>query len=76
MNTPNPKNKLAYSKLGDTIYYFDENGVKHEIHQSFIQAMLLWINEGELPEVGSTNARELTHKNKVHWRITCERVNE
>jgi len=76
MAKSNPKNKLAYSPLSDQVYYFNAKGEKQDVHQSFIQGMLLWMNQGEDPPVGTTEQRELTNNGKVHWRITCERVSE
>lgn len=70
------KNKLNYSTLSDTVCFVDSKGKKIELHQNFVQAMLLWLNEGELPPVGSTAKRELTAGGQVHWRFTCERIAE
>lgn len=67
---------LSYSPLIDTVYYHDKDGNKTDVKHKFIQAMLLWINQGENPPVGSIVQRELTVGEVVHWKITCERVTE
>ena len=69
------KNNLAYSALTDEVFYLDGNGQKKQLpNGNFIQMVLLWLNDGNLPEVGETKERTLSVKGEVHWKITCERV--
>ena len=71
------KKSLAYSNLTDTVFYIDGKGVKQELPKgNFIQIMLLWMNEGELPKVGDGSRRVLKAGDKVHWEITCKRVSK
>lgn len=70
-------NKLAYSDLTDEIYFFDDEGKKHSVNkQSFIQAMLLWLNQGDDPPVGTVVERELKVGDITHWKIMCQRLIE
>jgi len=71
------RNELAYSALTDEIFYVDGRGQKKEIkHNNWFQMMLLWLNDGILPKVGSIKTRTLSVEGNVKWKITCERVAE
>lgn len=70
------KKQLAYSRLTNNIYWIDGKGQKTDVTQNFIQNMLLWINEGELPKVGEAYKRALAVNGKVMWEISCKRISE
>lgn len=71
------KNKLAYSKLTDTVQWVDGRGKATDCSQNFIQIMLLWFHEASsLMKVGEKYHRELRFQGKVKWRFTIERVSE
>jgi len=70
-----PKKTLAYSALTDTVLYIDGRGKQVDIPKgNFIQMVLLWLNEGETPDVGSVYSRTLSVNNDPHWKITIERI--
>ena len=74
LTKPKP-NTLVYSELTDTVFYIDGRGKQRELSKgNFIQMMLLWMNEGELPEVGKGSKRVLKVADEVHWEITCKRM--
>ncbi len=69
--------KLSYSSLTDEVFYLDGKGRKTILPKgNFIQMVLLWLNEGVIPNVGEKVERTLSVNGKVHWKITCERVAE
>lgn len=71
------KKLLAYSSLTDEVFYLDGKGQKTELpNGNFIQMVLLWLNEGKIPKVGERYERTLSVKDKIHWRITVERMAE
>ena len=70
-----PKKTLAYSALTDTVFYIDGRGKQVDIPKgNFIQMVLLWLNEGEMPKVGSVHSRILSVDNDPHWEITVKRI--
>lgn len=70
-----PKKTLAYSSLTDTVFYIDGRGKQVDIPKgNFIQMVLLWLNEGEMPKVGSVHSRTLSVDNDPHWEITVKRI--
>lgn len=70
-----PKKTLAYSALTDTVFYIDGRGKQVDIPKgNFIQMVLLWLNEGEMPKVGSVHSRTLSVDNDPHWEITVKRI--
>lgn len=69
------KKSLAYSSLTDTVFYVDGNGKSQELPKgNFIQMVLLWLNEGNLPEIGSEFERTLLVSGEKQWSITCKRL--
>lgn len=64
------KNSLAYSPLTEKVYWIDGNGQSHDVHQNFIQMMLLWLSEGELPsKEGEGFEKDLTVDGKVEYTL-------
>jgi hypothetical protein len=69
------KKELVYSELTDTVYYIDGKGQKVELPAgNFIQMILLWLNEGKLPETGKSSVRRLKVAEQVHWELSCKRI--
>jgi hypothetical protein len=68
-----PTHNLAYSPLTEKVYWIDGSGKKKEITQNFLQVMLLYLLESELPEVGSEYQKQLIVDGKPHWTIKIKR---
>lgn len=68
------KNKLKYSELTDSVFIVNARGQQEDVTQQFIQMMLLWCNNGTLPEEGDSNDKYLKVGGKPHWMIRCERI--
>lgn len=64
------KGQLNYSPLTEQVYWVDGRGVSHNVHQNFLQMMLCFLTEAELPEKeGEGFEKVLTVEGKVSWTI-------
>lgn len=64
------KGKLQYSPLTEKVYYVDGKGKSHDVHQNFLQMMLLFLMEGvEIKEQGAGFEKCLTSDGEIHWTI-------
>ncbi len=68
------KNQLNYSELTDRVMFVNSKGEKIDLHQNFIQNMLLYLTQGKMPKVGGSISRELTSSGQPMWKITLERL--
>lgn len=66
------KTKLAIAALTNTPVLVTSRG-NEDITRDFHQALLAWICDGELPEVGKTKTQQLKVGGKVHFEITLKR---
>ena len=66
------KTKLAITALTNTPVLITPKG-KVDITHDFHQAVMTWICEGELPDVGKEKTQQLKNNGKVHFEITLKR---
>lgn len=68
------KNQLNYSELTDKVVFVNNRGEKIDLHQNFIQNMLLYLTQGKMPKLGDSINRELSSGGEPMWKITLERL--
>lgn len=66
------KTKLAIAALTNTPVLVTNKG-HEDITRDFHQALMAWICEGELPEVGKSKTQQLKAGGNVHFEITLKR---
>ena len=47
-----------------------------DVHQEFIQAMMLWICDGNAPGTGKSVTKELKNGGEVHFEITLKQLKD
>lgn len=64
--------KLAIAALTNTPVIVI-GSTHHDVTKDFHQALMSWICEGELPDVGRSKTQQLKSSGKVHFEITLKR---
>lgn len=65
---------IVYDANSDKVFVVDGYGRKVDATAEFHQAVILWINEGELPGPGKEKDKKIMHNKNAAYEISCKRL--